>query len=35
MTATTPAVIDIVEPPKPLGRVIYEFARRNPTVIFG
>lgn len=35
MTATTPAVIDIIEPPKPIGRIIYEFSRRNPTVIFG
>lgn len=35
MTATTPAVIDIIEPPKPLTRIVYEFARRNPTVIFG
>ena len=35
MTATTPNVIDIIEPPKPIGRIIYEFARRNPTVMFG
>jgi peptide/nickel transport system permease protein len=35
MTATTPAVIDIIEPPKPIGRLVYEWARRNPTVMFG
>jgi len=35
MTATTPAVIDIIEPPKPLGQQLYEFCRRNKTVVFG
>ena len=35
MTATTPAVIDIVEPPKPIGQLFYEFCRRNKTVVFG
>jgi peptide/nickel transport system permease protein len=35
MTAITPAVIDIVEPPKPLSRRLYEFGRRNPTVVIG
>ena len=36
MTATTPAaVIDIIEPPKPLSQQFYEFCRRNKTVVFG
>ncbi|MSP49973.1 MAG: ABC transporter permease [Alphaproteobacteria bacterium] len=36
MTATTPAaVIDIIEPPKPIGQQIVEFCRRNTTVVFG